>query len=113
MPDRPVFWRRVITYNGDQPAISYTEDFTAWADARRLTETSARFFIRYRAGIGPDTHRIVWDGAIWTITSAPHDKKKMMITIDSDLSQLVEVTHMLSTEREFIEGMPVVRPPSS
>jgi hypothetical protein len=33
-----------------------------------------------------------------------------MLTIDCDLTNMIEVTHMQSTEREFIEGVPVITP---
>jgi hypothetical protein len=109
-----VFERRVVTdlNNGGGSRINWVNDidFSTWGSAERTTEQNARFIRRYREGIGPSTYRIIWGGAIWLITSAVHDDRRTMLTIDSDFSALVEVTTILSTEREYIEGIPTVRP---
>lgn len=107
-----LFQRRVLTPVGDQQDIGWEDAFTANAEATRRSEQNAQFIIRYRAGIGPDTHRAIYWGAIWTITDAVSDHRNTFLTIDSDFSALIEATHLQSTEREFISGLPVVRPPS-
>lgn len=110
LSDLLVFEARTVTVVNEQNVISWTTGFTIKGEAQRSSETLARFIIRYRPGIGPDTHRIIWDGAIFNITSAVHNRKRTMLTIDCDFSMMVEVTHLQSTEREYIDGLPVVRP---
>ncbi len=101
--------RSVTTDANGQSDISWTAgEFREWADAERTTEQNATFIIRYRSDIGPESHRIIWDGSIWTIVSAVHDRKRTMLTISSDFSDAIEVTNFQSTEREFIDGLPVV-----
>jgi hypothetical protein len=111
-----VFEARTITVTDGQSAITWVTDFSEWAEAQRDSEQNCRFLIRYRrtstdAEISAATHRILWDGCIWTITDSVHDRKRSMLTILSDFSALVEVTHLQSTEREYIDGIPIVRPP--
>lgn len=109
MKDRILFEERHVTDAGN---ITWGDGFTAWGEVQRISETSARFYIRYRSDITPSSHRIVHFGAIWLIASAVPDHKRTMLTIDSDFSSLVEVTHLESTEREFLDAVPIVRPPS-
>jgi len=71
---------------------------------------SCRFIMRYRDGITPTSHRIIWDDVIWIIESAIHDLKRHTITIDCNVDQLQEVTHMTSTETEYVDGVPIRRP---
>jgi len=99
---------------------SWTADFGGpiSAEAERLSETAAQFIIRYRkTGDGTEinalSHRIIWDGALWYIASAVHDRKRTMLTITCDLTNMIEVTHLESTEREFMEGVPIVEPPEA
>jgi hypothetical protein len=94
---------------------TWIEDFTVSCEAQRQSETACRFIIRYRRTtdgkeISALSHRIIFDGAIWHIASAVHDRRRTMLTIDCDLTNMIEVTHMQSTEREFIEGVPVITP---
>jgi len=111
LSDRLVFEKRTLTLNAaGQTTITWTTGFTVWGEAQRQSEQNCRFIIRYKSGIGPDTYRILFFNAIWTITSAVPDHKKTMLTIESDFSALIEATHMLSTKKEFIDGLPTVRP---
>jgi hypothetical protein len=98
--------------------ITWVQDFVEFGEVRRESEMVARFVIRYRttdsAGnaiqISAKTHRILWDGAIWRITSAPHDHKRMNLIIDADASTLVDATDMDSETTEFVDDVPDIRP---
>jgi head-tail adaptor len=105
------FEARVVTaMPSGSNLISWITAFDTWGQPERLEEQSCRFTIRYRAGIGPDSHRIFWSGAIWTIVSAVHDLRRTQLVIECDFSNLIEATHLLSTESEHIDAVPVVRP---
>lgn len=114
--DLVTFQRRVLTTNAlDQEVESWADDFQEWAEAQRVSETVCRFIIRYRTHtdgtqISAKTHKIIFDGAVWHITSAVHDGKRTQLTIDCDFSMMLEATHLQSTEREFIEGLPLLQP---
>jgi len=112
LQDLIVFERRVISPGGLE---TWTLDFEDKSRADRLSETAARFIIRYRktgdgSEINAESHRILWDGVIWHIASAVHDRRRTMLTIDCDFSMMLEATHLQSTHREYIEGLPVLAP---
>jgi hypothetical protein len=81
-----------------------------WMEATRVSETAARFVLRYRPDIRPDTHRLVYWNARWNVTDVVHDQRRDMTTIDSDFSEKLEVTHLASPTKEWIDGLPVVHP---
>lgn len=110
--DYVLFQSRAVTGEGESRQIVFTDAFTVKVDVVRSTETGARFVTRYRSGIGPGTYRMIWEGVIWNITSAVHDRKHRSLTIDCDFSEAVEVTDTESVQREYIDGLPVVRPES-
>lgn len=113
LTDLVVFERRTLTENAlGQMVETWAVDFSAYADVSRSSETAARFTIWFKEGISAPTHRVIWEESIWTITSAVHDRRRTATTIDSDFSAKVEVTHLQSTEREFIDGLPIVQPPT-
>lgn len=105
------FEERIVSGN-DQAGqmVSWASAFSTWAEPRRLSELNCDFIIRYREGITPASHRIIWDDALWTIVTVVHDLKRTQLTITCDFSNLVEVTHFTSTETEYIDGIPVLRP---
>lgn len=111
LSDLVQFQKRVITElaNGGK-SMTWADDFKEFVEANRTSETNCLFTMRYRSDITPASHRLIFDGTIWEITSATHDLRRSMLTIDSDFSMLVEVTTLQSTEREFIEGLPLIRP---
>lgn len=112
LTDRLVFELRILTLNAvGQYVESWGPGFTEWGEAQRQSEQNCRFIIRWRDGITPATYRILYFDSIWTINNAVPDRKRTILIIDSDFSQLIEVTHMRSTDREYIEGLPIVRPP--
>ncbi len=110
------FEKKILTANAGGQFVttwSTTEaqgSFEEWAEAIRHSETSARFTIPFRDGITPASHRILWDGAIWTITNAVHDAKRVDLAIDSDFSALIPATTLASTNKEYVDGLPVLRP---
>lgn len=105
------FEERIVSGDTDAgQVVSWTPAFSTWAEPRRLSELNCDFIIRYRDNITPASHRIIWDGALWTIVTSVHDLKRRQLTITCDFSNLVEVTHMTSTETEYIDGIPVLRP---
>lgn len=108
LSDRITFQARSVTGEGETRAITYVDAFTVAAEPQRTSETNCRFIIRYRSGIGPETHRIIWDGVRWNITSAVHDLRKTMLTVDCDFSEAIEATTLDSTEREYVDGLPLV-----
>lgn len=111
LSDKIVFEAKVFTTNAaGQDVVSWVAGFEAWSEVERNSETNGRFIIRYRSDVTPASHRIIWDGAIWDITSAVHDRKRTQLTIDCDFSMMQEATHLHSHEREFIEGLPLLRP---
>lgn len=117
LKDLLVFEYKTITLNANgQQVPSWGTGFDEWGEAQRQSEQNCRFIIRYRETASGDritaaNSRIIYDGSIWTITNSVPDHKRSMLIIDSDFSQLVEVTHMQSTEREYIDGVPLIRPP--
>ena len=100
-----------MTNNQGQIAETWIEGFRDFVEARRISETSAQFIMRYRSNITPASHRILHWGARWALTNVVPDRNYTMLTIDSDFSSLIEVTHLQSTEREFIDASPALRPP--
>ena len=111
LSDRITFQRRTVaTDSQDRMTITWADEFSVWADVQRVSETRCRFFVRYRSGITPEDYRIISDGKIWTITDSVRNRKRTMLTIDSDKSALVEATHLQSTEREYVQTTADVRP---
>ncbi len=114
LSDLLTFEKKIRTTNAlEQHVITWstsaaTGTFTAWSEAARQSETSARFVIRYKEGITPDSHRILWDNARWLIVSVVHDRRRTMTIIESDFSSMIEVTHFQSDVREYIDGLPVI-----
>jgi hypothetical protein len=94
----------------EQKEFIWVDKFREWATADRLTEEQCRFTIHYRGGIRPDTHRIIWSGAYWTITSSLMQNRNTDLVLECDFSDLVEVTTLQSDVREYIEGVPLLRP---
>jgi head-tail adaptor len=80
------------------------------AETTRVSETAARFVLRYRTDIRPGAHRIVFWNARWNVTDVVPDPRRDVITIDSDFSEKIEVTHLQSDTKEWIDGLPVVHP---
>ena len=113
LSDRLLFQKKVLTLVGGQYVESWPDDlsFTLYGEAQRQSETNCSFIIRYRPNIRPDTHRILFFGAIWNISDVIPDRKHTQLTITSDFSSMIEVTHLQSTTREFIDGLPLVEPP--
>lgn len=115
--DIVVFQVKTLTTNAHgQQVVSWGGDFEAWAQVQRQSEQACRFIVRYfrtttNAEVSASTHRLLWDGCIWSITNSVHDERRTMLTIDSDASALIETTHMQSVTTEYIDGLPVVRPP--
>lgn len=104
--DRVVFEARTVTGN----AVTWAYAFTVDAHAERFDEQGCNFTVRYRSGVTPSSHRILWDDCIWTIVSAVHDQKRRQFTIVCNFSNLVEATHLQSTETEYVDAVPVLRP---
>jgi head-tail adaptor len=114
LSERFVFQKRTVMTDSDGVHhITWAEEFTVWGEFQRDSELTARFIVRYRSDIRPDTHRIVFEGARWTITAVIHDRKRTMLTITSDGSDLIESTDLEDTTRQFIDGVPERRPPES
>lgn len=113
LSDLLVFEKKTVTGTGESYTTTWLEDFREWSEAQRLSETSARFIIRYRSGITPASHRILWDDARWTIVNVIHDRRSTMLSIDADISNLVESTDLNSETTEYLDAVPVLRPPSS
>jgi head-tail adaptor len=112
LSDRITIQRRILTIQPNGQTAETWGDDTRWsAEVERLSEQTCRFTVRYRPDLTPATHRIICFGAIWTITDAVSDRRKSETVITSDFDQLLEATHMLTTEKEFIPGLPLVRPP--
>jgi head-tail adaptor len=114
LSDLLIFEKKIRTPNAlNQQIITWSSSaaqgtFTEWAEVTRQSETAARFVIRYKEGITPDSHRITWDGVVWLIVSVVHDRRRTMTIIESDFSSMVEVTHLQSDTRDFIDGLPVI-----
>ena len=109
---------RVITnVPGQLTQISYSMEsslggFTADAEPQRNSETDVRFTMRYRDGITPASHQIIWDNAVWNIRNVLHDRRRVMLFLDCEATK-VDVTHLQSTEREFIDdNLPLTNPRS-
>lgn len=106
--------QRVITMNGGQ-AVTTWEEYSAEepAQVEAISEMSYRFVIRYNPDIDghKEDYRIAYNGKRWTIASAVPDPRKTMLVMQAD-TNLVEVTHILSTDREYIDSVPEVRPNS-
>lgn len=117
--DLVVFEVKTITVNAEGQSIGvWATAFEAWAEVQRQSTQSCRFVIWYRGSLTPEqianmpaTHRLIFEGKLYNITNALPDRKRSEITIDSDFSALVEATHLLSTVKEYVNGLPVVRPP--
>lgn len=92
-----------------QQVGTWAYSFTTWAEATINSETSAQFVIRWRDGITPLTHRILFNGSYWTIIDPVPDHRRTILTINCSLEAKIEATHMLSVEREFIDGIPTSR----
>lgn len=114
LSDRITFYRRVIDRsNPDDVRINWIPDTPPiWAAAvQRTAEMSCQFVIHYRSDVTPASHRIVWENRIWTIVNAIHDPRRRQLTIDADISNLVEVTDLSSIDREYLDMVPALRPP--
>jgi head-tail adaptor len=112
-----VFEQRISESNPAGGTIeTWLPDFEDWGEVQRLSELASRFIIRYRtfteAGteIAPNTHRILWHGRRWTITAAIADRRHSQYTIDCDGGDLVEVTYLESADREYLDGLTIMRP---
>ena len=90
----------------------YVDDFTVPAEVEQTGEQAVRFTIRYKSGISPSSHRIAWDGKLWRIVNAIHDRKRKMLVIDCNIGAWVDVTDLDSDTTEYIGNIPVVEPPS-
>ena len=122
LSDKIVFEARTLTTNAhgqevetwsSLPALGGFEDM---AEVERRGELSCNFIIRYRtardgSAITPASHRILFEGYVWPIVNIVHDRRYSQYTIECDGASLIEITHLQSTEREYIIGMPVVAPP--
>ncbi len=99
------------TNSQGQHSGAWANSFQEWADVERSSETNARFEIDYHEGLSAKTHRIIFDGAYWQITSVVHDRNRRSTLIECDFSQMIEVTSLDSdAEREFIVGLPLIHP---
>lgn len=109
------FELKTITTNANGQKVStWGVGFDEWGEAQRQSEQNCRFVIRYRdisPRTWPDSYRILMFGAIWTIASAVPDIRRTMLIIDCDFSAKLEVTHMASVTREYIDGLPIVATP--
>jgi hypothetical protein len=118
LSDLVTFEKPVVTEPGGYRTVTWTEDFRDWAEVQWSSELVCRFIVRYRADIygqddrTPASHRIIWNGKIWSITNAVADRKRTQLTIDSDGSRLVETTDLESESTEYVDGVPVLRPRS-
>lgn len=106
------FQLQTFTEDADGRSIgTWRDSFQEWADAERRSETTCSFQIDYREGLSAKTHRVVFDGAYWAITSVLHDRKRHSTRIDCDFSMMIEVTSLDSEQqREYIVGLPVIHP---
>lgn len=115
--EKLVFQLKTTTLNAlGQSVFAWADSFEEWGEVQRNSETSARFIVRYRLTtiserISAENTRIVHDGSIWTVINAIPDSKHTMLMIDCDFSAKVEVTHLKSTEKEFIDGLPTIATP--
>lgn len=110
LSDRVDFELKTITHNAnDQNVGTWAYSFTEWAQATITSETSAQFVIRYRSVITPATHRILFNGSYWTIIDPVPDQRRTILTITCTFEAKIEATHLQSTEREFIDGLPTSR----
>jgi len=111
-----LFQKPVVTTPNGFRTVTWTDDFRDWADIQQSTEFVCRFTVRYRPDIygqderTPASHQIIWDGKIWTITNAVPDRRRSILTIDSDASRLVPTTDMDSDTTEYVDGVPELRP---
>jgi head-tail adaptor len=121
LSDFVMFQRKVVDVTAEGRRLeSWVDDFEEWAEVERQGVKNYRFVIRYRRfqegivwkEIGPETHRILFDQRRWTITAALADRRRSLIAIHSDGSDLIEATHLDSEYREYREGLPDVRPPA-
>lgn len=110
LSDRVVFQAHGTTGSGESFAVTWTDDFTVWSEVRRDSELIAQFIIRYRSGVTPASHRLIWEGTVWRITSVVHDRRRTMLTINADAEPLVESTDLDSVTTEYIDAVPVLRP---
>lgn len=107
MDKRLLFQRRSIVNS----EVIWTDDFHDCARGNRETETTARFELHYRTDIRPDSHRILWDGAKWAITSAIPERRTGNLIISCDFSEAIQTTDLDAEHQEYIEQFPVIRPP--
>lgn len=110
--DLIVFQLETFTLDGSTGVqhSSWANSFSEYSQAVRRSEQFAEFTIHYRSDITPARHRILWEGAIWAITNADHDPRRSELLIQATFQEMLEVTHLQSTQREFIQGMPIVHP---
>ena len=110
LSDTVLFQTPVVTGSHDTYTTTWTDAFTLPAEVRRDTEMIARFTIRYRDGITPASHRMIWDGILWRITSAVHDRKRTLWTIDADGTPLVDSTELTDETTHYVDAVPIMRP---
>lgn len=118
-----VFQFKTTTVNAiGQSVFTWADSFEEWGEVQRNSETSCRFIVRYRLTatsvehpeaerISAENTRILHDESVWTVINSIPDSKHTMLMIDCDFSAKVEVTHLLSTEKEFIDGLPTIATP--
>lgn len=103
------FEQKTITVNANgQNVATWGAGFSDLCEVQRQSETSCRFILRYRnisPYAWPERYRAIYDGRIWTIDNAVPDIKSTMLIIDCSFASLIETTHLLSTKKEFIEGL--------
>lgn len=113
MRERIQFQKPVVTGSGDTRTVTWTDDFVVHARVIRSSELVCEFTIRYKTGITPESHRIIWEGRTWNITSPPHDIKKRQLVIIADEVPLVDSTDIDSDTTEYVNAVPILRPSSS
>jgi head-tail adaptor len=112
-----MFEKKVVTVDGQGLRHEHWELDTAIgnngmlsAEPQRLTETNARFTVRYRTDIEVGFHRIVFWGARWNVVNAIPDLRDSFTVLESDFSEKIEVTSMDSEVKEWVDGHPTVHP---
>lgn len=113
---RDVATLQTRTVTGDDQAghaITWGSDAQIQCNFQKLTEMSARIITRFFQSVylNKENYRLLADGKIWVLTAAIPDGRRTMLTIDCDLGELVEVTTITSTEKQYIDGVPEARPP--
>lgn len=104
------FQVHTVTGTGALRTVTWPDAFTARCEVRRDSELACRFITRYRSGITPASHRIVWEGYTWRITNIVHNLKKRLLTIDADATPLVVSTDLDSDTSEYVDAVPIERP---